>query len=75
MEDDLSDVEDDFFNVDIMALMARENLTAIKKDFRHLNPEEWVRDHEFVKIMLHHLPIENKKGEIKLIGSLLELFA
>ena len=73
--DDLSDADDDFFNIDIMALMARENLSAIKADFLHLNPEDGLLDHEWVKIMLHHLQITDKKSKIRLIGSLLELFA
>lgn len=59
-------------SIDIMSLLDKQNLLNIKKDFKHCG-EDGLLVHEFVQIMLRHLPpIENK---LSLVSSLMELFA
>mmetsp|Transcript_25721 Transcript_25721/g.45135 ORF Transcript_25721/g.45135 Transcript_25721/m.45135 type:complete len:913 (-) Transcript_25721:3141-5879(-) len=59
-------------SIDIMSLLDKQNLLNIKKDFKHCG-DDGLCLHEFVQIMLKHLPpIDNK---LLLISSLIELFA
>jgi hypothetical protein len=66
------DEEEDYINMDIMALLDQKKLSNIKRDFKHCGAEGLLLT-EFVKIMLHHLP--DTRNKCRLVGSLCELFA
>lgn len=71
-EEEKLESNEDYTNMDIMALLDQKKLSNIKRDFKHMS-DEGLFIQEFVNIMLHHLP--ETRNKTRLVGSLIELFA